>query len=35
MADEIKQVIKGEKLERSDDVPVAEEKRTHSSVPEL
>lgn len=33
--DEIKQVIKGEKLERSDDVPVAEEKRTHSSVPEL
>ena len=33
--DEIKQVIKGEKLERSDDVPVAEEKRTQSSVPEL
>ena len=33
--DEIKQVIKGEKLERSDDVPVAEEKMTHSSVPEL
>ena len=33
--DEIKLVIKGEKLERSDDVPVAEEKRTHSSVPEL
>ena len=33
--DEIKQVIKGEKLERSDDVPVAEERRTHSSVPEL
>ena len=33
--DEIKQVVKGEKLERSEDVPVAEEKRTHSSVPEL
>ena len=33
--DEIKQVIKGEKLERNDDAPVAEEKRTHSSVPEL
>ena len=33
--DEIKQVVKGEKLERNGDAPVAEERRTHSSVPEL
>lgn len=33
--DEIKQVIKGEKIDKSSEAPVAEEKRTHSSVPEL
>ncbi len=33
--DEIKQVIAGEKIDKSAEQPVAEEKRTHSSVPEL
>ena len=33
--DEIKKVIAGEKLDKSDEGPVSEEKRTHSSVPEV
>ena len=33
--DEIKQVIAGEKIDKSAEQPVAEEKRTHSSVPEV
>ncbi len=33
--DEIKDVVKGKKIDKSDEVPVAEEKRTQSSVPEL
>ena len=33
--DEIKQVIAGEKVDKSAEQPVAEEKRTHSSVPEV
>ncbi len=33
--DEIKQVIAGEKVDKSAEQPVAEEKRTHSSVPEI
>ena len=33
--DEIKQVINGEKIDKSDEAPVSEEKRTHSSVPEV
>ena len=32
---EIEQVIKGEKVDKSSEVPVPEEKRTHSSVPEV
>lgn len=32
--DEIKAVVKGEKINKYDDVPVEESKRTHSSVPE-
>ena len=33
--EEIEQVIKGEKVDKSSEVPVPEEKRTHSSVPEV
>ena len=33
--DEIKQVINGEKIDKSAEAPVSEEKRTHSSVPEI
>lgn len=33
--EEIEQVIKGEKVDKSREVPVPEEKRTHSSVPEV
>lgn len=33
--DEIKQVINGEKIDKSAEAPVSEEKRTHSSVPEV
>lgn len=33
--DEIKQVINGEKIDKSSEAPVSEEKRTHSSVPEV
>ncbi len=33
--DEIKAVIKGEKIDKSADSPVEEGKRTHSSVPEI
>ena len=33
--DEIKAVIKGEKIDKSSDSPVEEGKRTHSSVPEI
>lgn len=33
--DEIKQIVNGEKLTHRDDIPVAEEKRTPSSVPEI
>lgn len=33
--DEIKQVMKGEKIDKSAESPVSEEKRTHSSVPEI
>lgn len=33
--DEIKDVIAGKKIDKSDEVPVSEEKRTKSSVPEL
>ena len=33
--DEIKKVIAGEKLDKSDEGPVSEEKRTRSSVPEI
>ena len=32
---EFEQVIKGEKVDKSSEVPVPEEKRTHSSVPEV
>ncbi len=33
--EEIQQVIKGEKIDKSSESPVSEEKRTHSSVPEV
>ncbi len=33
--DEIKKVINGEKIDKSDEAPVDEAKRTHSSVPEI
>lgn len=33
--DEIKKVVAGEKLDKSDEGPVSEEKRTHSSIPEV
>ncbi len=33
--DEIKQVLAGEKLDRTDESPVAEDKRTKASVPEV
>lgn len=33
--EEIEQVIKGERVDKSSEVPVPEEKRTHSSVPEV
>ena len=33
--EEIEQVIKGEKVDKSSEVPVPDEKRTHSSVPEV
>ena len=33
--DEIKAVLKGEKIDKSSESPVAAEKRTHSSVPEV
>ncbi len=33
--DEIKKVINGEKIDKSDESPVDESKRTHSSVPEI
>lgn len=33
--DEIKALLKGEKIDKSYESPVSEEKRTHSSVPEL
>lgn len=33
--DEIKSLLKGEKIDKSYESPVSEEKRTHSSVPEL
>lgn len=33
--DEIKDVLEGKKIDKSVEVPVSEEKRTHSSVPEL
>ena len=33
--DEIKKVISGEKIDKSDEAPVDEAKRTHSSVPEI
>ena len=33
--DEIKAVIKGEKIDKSSDSPVEEGRRTHSSVPEI
>ncbi len=33
--DEIKKVIAGEKINKADELPVAEEKRTQSSIPEV
>lgn len=33
--EEIEQVIKGERVDKSSEIPVPEEKRTHSSVPEV
>ena len=33
--DEIKEVLKGKKIDKSGENPVAEEKRTHSSIPEI
>lgn len=33
--DEIKAVLRGEKIDKTSDSPVAEEKRVHSSVPEI
>ena len=33
--DEIKTIIKGEKIDKTNEQPVSEEKRTHSSVPEV
>lgn len=33
--DEIKEVLKGKKIDKSGENPVAEERRTHSSIPEI
>ena len=33
--DEIKQILSGEKVDKSKESPVSEDKRTHASVPEI